>query len=161
MVTGYSRAQIALHWVIFLLIAAQYLLHDAIVAAWAAFQEGREIAFSPLVASHVVGGALIFVLVIWRLLIRARRGAPGEPEGVSRAQAVAAAGMHHTLYLLMILMPISGSVAWFGGVEAAAAGHSVMRIVMIVLVVLHVLAALYHQFVLKNGLIGRMSRPQA
>ncbi len=161
MVTGYSRAQIALHWVIFLLIAMQYILHEPIVAVWQAFQEGREIAFSPLVASHVAGGALVLVLVIWRLVIRSRRGAPGEPAGVSRAQAIAAAGMHHTLYLLMILMPVSGAVAWFGGVDAAAAVHSFLRVVVLVLVALHVLAALYHQFVLKNGLMNRMRTPEA
>jgi len=75
----------------------------------------------------------------------------------SRALAKAA---HVGLYALMILMPLSGSMAWFGGVDLAAQGHNVLKIVLLALVALHVLGALYHQFVLKDGLINRMRRAE-
>lgn len=67
---------------------------------------------------------------------------------------------HVGLYALMILMPLSGAVAWFGGVETAAQGHNVLRIVLLALVALHVVGALYHQFVLRDGTLARMRRAQ-
>ena len=60
----------------------------------------------------------------------------------------------------MILMPLSGSVAWFGGVEVAAQGHNVLKIVLLALVALHVIGALYHQFILRDGTLARMRRAQ-
>jgi cytochrome b561 len=66
---------------------------------------------------------------------------------------------HMGLYALMIAMPLSGAAAWFGGIEAAAEAHEVMKFLMIALVAVHVLAALWHQFWLKDGLLLRMKRP--
>lgn len=64
------------------------------------------------------------------------------------------------LYAVMILMPISGSVAWFGGVQAAAQGHNVMEVALLALVALHVVGAIHHHFLLKHGLINRMRRAE-
>ena len=157
--TGYSRLQIALHWGAALLIVQQYLFKDAISAAWDATTKGLEAAFDPLVLAHVAGGALVMLFALWRLSIRARRGAPAMV-GDSAAQRALAKAAHVGLYALMILMPLSGSMAWFGGVDLAAQGHNVLKIVLLALVALHVLGALYHQFVLKDGLINRMRRAE-
>ncbi len=155
--TGYSRAQIALHWIAALLILQQYVFKDAMSAAWEAFGDGLEIAFDPLVLAHVAGGALVLVFALWRLSIRARRGAPAMV-GESVVQRALAKGTHVGLYALMILMPISGSVAWFGGIDAAAQGHNILKVALLALIALHVAGALWHQFVLKDGLIDRMRR---
>ena len=40
-----------------------------------------------------------------------------------------------------------------------AEAHELMKPLLLILEGLHVLGALYHQFVLKNGLIDRMKRP--
>ncbi len=156
---GYSRLQIALHWIAVLLIAQQYLLKDAIAAAWKAVQEGTEAAFDPLVLAHVAGGAAILLLALWRLSIRARRGAPAAAGG-SAAQRGLAAATHLGLYALMILMPVSGALAWFGGVELAASGHAILKLALLALAALHVAGALYHHFVLRDGLINRMRRAE-
>ncbi len=156
---GYTRLQIALHWGVALLIVQQYLFKDAIAAAWDAAAKGMEIAFNPLVLAHVAGGALAMLLALWRLSIRARRGAPAVV-GDNAAQRALAKAAHVGLYALMILMPLSGSMAWFGGVDLAAQGHNVLKIVLLALVALHVVGALYHQFVLKDGLINRMRRAE-
>ena len=155
--TGYTRLQIALHWIAALLIMQQYLFKDAISAAWEATTKGLESNFNALVLAHVAGGALIMLLALWRLSIRVKRGAPAMV-GDSALQRGLASLTHVGLYALMILMPVSGSVAWFGGVEAAAQGHNILKIVLLALVALHVVGALYHQFVLKDGLINRMRR---
>lgn len=154
---GYTRLQIALHWIAALLIVQQYLFKDAISAAWEAATKGLESAFNPLVLAHVAGGGMVLLFALWRVSIRARRGAP-DAAGDSAMQRALAKAVHLGLYAVMILMPVSGSVAWFGGVEVAAQGHNILKIALLALVALHVGGALYHQFVLKDGLITRMRR---
>ena len=157
--TGYSRLQIALHWLVFVLIAQQFIFKDAISAAWDRVTDGMDAGFDPLVLAHVAGGALVMVFALWRLTLRARRGVPPAIEA-NKVQGVLARLTHVGLYVLLILMPVSGAVAWFGGVEAAAQGHNVMKIVLLALVALHVVGALYHQFVLRDGTLARMRRAQ-
>jgi cytochrome b561 len=155
--TGYTRTQIALHWIAALLILQQYLFKEAMASAWDALRDGLETAFDPLVLAHVAGGALVLAFALWRLAIRAGRGAP-EIVGDSALQRRVATGTHLGLYVLMILMPASGAAAWFGGLEVAAQGHNILKIALLALVALHVAGALWHQFVLKDGLIARMGR---
>lgn len=157
---GYSRLQILLHWGAAALIVQQYLLKDAMSAAWDAATKGVEIAFNPLVLAHVAGGALVLVFALWRLSIKARVGAPAMV-GDSAVQRALAKATHLGLYALMILMPLSGSMAWFGGVELAAQGHNILKIALLALVALHVVGAGYHHFVLKDGLINRMRRAES
>lgn len=156
---GYSIAQIGLHWIVTLLIVLQYVLHDSISRAWRAHVEGREITFDPLVAQHVFGGVLIAILVLWRIALRVRRGAPPPPEEEAPALRLVAKGTHGLLYVLMLLLPLSGGLAWFMDVRPAAGAHEIMKTLLMLLVGLHIAGALYHQFVLGNNLIGRMKRP--
>lgn len=156
---GYTRLQIALHWIAAVLILQQYVFKDAISAAWEAIGKGEETAFSPLVLAHVAGGAMVLVFALWRMSIKARRGAP-PMVGDSAVQRALAKATHLGLYALMILMPISGSLAWFGGLKVAAQGHNILKVVLLALVLLHVVGALYHQFVLKDGLMNRMRGSQ-
>lgn len=158
--TGYSRLQIRLHWVITILIAAQFVFHDAIKAAWQTFTKTGEVAFSPLVAAHVFVGIAVLVLVLWRLVVRFKRGAPLPPEAEHPLLKMAAHLSHWLLYALMVLMPLSGAVAWFGGIQQAATNHFYMKFALMGLVILHILAALFHQLVLKTNLMQRMKTPQ-
>ncbi|MDA5095339.1 cytochrome b/b6 domain-containing protein [Aliiroseovarius sp. KMU-50] len=157
---GYSLAQIRLHWIVAALIAAQYVFKGPIEEAWSAFRDGAEIAFNPLIFAHVVGGMLVLLFALWRLTLRKTRGAPPPPEAEAKPLKIAAHITHWTLYALMIGMPISGGLAWFGGVEQAAFAHNVLKVPLLILAILHVLAALFHQFVLKTNLIARMKRAE-
>lgn len=159
--TGYSRPQIILHWAVALLILLQFVLSDAIGDAFRAAMRGTEIAFNPLIAQHVIGGFLILALVAWRLGLRLTRGAPQPPEKEHPALKLAAHVAHWAFYGLMILLPVSGAVAWFGLVGPAAEAHEVLKAVLMLLVVLHVAAALFHQFVLKTNIMARMKKAQA
>lgn len=60
--TGYSATQIGLHWIVALLVAAQYIFKDSIASAWDAYTPGQEVAFSPLIlaAMSVSGGLMWF-----------------------------------------------------------------------------------------------------
>lgn len=157
--TGYSRPQIAFHWIAALLILLQYLFGGAIAQAWNSIAKGLAPVFDPLVMGHVVGGGLILLLTLGRLLARARRGVPRDMGG-SAAQRALARLTQGGLYALMILMPVSGAVAWFGGVGAAAAGHNILKVLLLALIALHVAGALYHRIILRDGVMDRMLRPQ-
>lgn len=159
--TGYSRSQIVLHWGIALLILFQFLLSDAIGGAFRAAMRGQEAVFDPLVAQHVIGGFVILALVAWRLGLRLTRGAPQPPEKEHPALKLAAHVAHWAFYALMILLPVSGAVAWFGLSGPAAGAHEVLKAVLMALVGLHVAAALFHQFVLKTDIMARMKKAQA
>jgi len=157
---GYSRLQIRLHWIVFGLIALQYIFAESMEKAWGIVVKGGTVEFSPLIAAHVFGGMAIMLLVLLRLVVRLKRGAPADAEGTSAAQGKVMHAMHWTLYLLMILMPLSGSLAWFGGIEQAAVNHNILKVALMVVVGLHVAAALFHQFVVKDNIIDRMRTPR-
>jgi cytochrome b561 len=156
---GYTPAQIALHWAVVVLFAVQVASGDAISAAFETLRETGTFAFALGIAAHVGAGLGVLAFALWRLALRARHGAPPPPPG-TRAQHLAAAGVHLALYAVMILMPVSGAVAWFGGVEAAAEAHEAMKPAALLLILVHVGAAVWHQVVLKDGLMARMARPR-
>lgn len=157
---GYSRTQIGLHWFIAALIVAQFVLHDPIVAAWEAMAKGETPVIGPLVLTHVIGGSLVLVLVVWRLAVRMRRGVPALPENEAPLLKGLAHLTHWTLYALMVVLPITGLAAWFGGSETADFIHTSLKLPLLGLVVLHFAAALSQQFVMRTGLINRMLRAE-
>ncbi|MDB4224552.1 cytochrome b/b6 domain-containing protein [Granulosicoccus sp.] len=157
---GYNRVQIALHWVIAALFISQFVLHDPIVAAWKAKTEGLDPELGVLIAGHVFGGITILLLAIWRIVIRLRRGVPALPEKEHPLLKLAAHVIHGALYALMILLPLTGMATWFGGSLLADTIHTTLKFPLLVLVLLHVLGALFQQFILKTQLMQRMTRSQ-
>lgn len=153
----YSKTQIALHWLVAVLVIAQFVFHESIANAWDLFLEGKPGGFDPLVMAHVVGGGLILVLVLWRMAIRRGQGAVVPVAGTSPFMAQVTHLGHLALYGILVLMALSGSGAWFGEVKQAAEVHGILRFVALALIAGHFAAALYHQFYLKDGLLSRMS----
>jgi cytochrome b561 len=158
--SSYSRTQIWLHWIVAGLIAGQYLFKDAISKAYDAFVNGTQVAFDPLVLAHVAGGTLILGLMVWRLALRTTRGVPQPPKEEARALKFLAHVAHWSFYAVVAAMALSGLAAWFGEIETAAGVHSILKIALLALIALHVIAALFHQFVLKTNILRRMSRSQ-
>lgn len=160
-----------LHWGMFLLI----------LGAWFAVETREEFPKgtaerSQWMSLHMALGLSIFFLVWVRL---AARFSQVTPTGTGPAlQQKLATLVHLGLYLLMILMPVTGLVAaqltgkpvsWFGVIdipmffsENKELGESFEELhgagwnAMMVLVGLHAAAALYHQFVSKDGTLRRM-----
>lgn len=153
----YSKTQIVLHWAVALLIVGQFVFHEYIAAAWRAFRQGQDVVFHPLIAAHVFGGIAILALVLWRMVLRARQGAVAPVAGTSPLMARAAHWGHIALYAVIALAGLSGLTAWFGEVMIAGELHETLKPVILVLVGGHILASLYHQFYLKDGLMRRMS----
>lgn len=157
---GYSSAQIALHWVIALLIAGQFLFNEPISDAFRSLMRGSEPPFSWGVWAHIAGGVTILLLAVWRVALRRSRGAPPPPEGEHSLLGRLATLGHMALYVLILGLPVGGLVAWFGGVGLAGEAHEVLSNVLLFVVAVHVLAALWHQFWLKDNLLARMMRAE-
>lgn len=157
---GYTLTQILLHWAVFLLVAFQLVFGEGMSASYRAeLREGADPTTAAWV--HFAVGLMILAFVLWRIAIKARRGAPALPENEPAALKLAANLTHLALYLLMILLVVSGGLAWFAGQRWAAEAHEILKPVTILLILLHVGGALYHQIVLKTDVMKRMGRPEA
>ncbi|MEO8241773.1 MAG: cytochrome b/b6 domain-containing protein [bacterium] len=162
MVKGFSRTQIALHWAVALLILYNLLLGDDMSHLWRRItQGGLTLPTTTGAWIHIIVGSLVLILVLWRLILRFTRGVPAAPEGESDMMKLAGDAGHIALYVLMIALPVTGLLAWYGGVTSLGDIHGGLLKVLLWLVIAgHVLAAFYHHFVLKDGLLNRMRKPQ-
>jgi len=155
--TSFSGLQITLHWAIAVLIAANWLVSDGMGRALHQRLDGQVVTGNTP-TFHVYAGITILVLVLGRLVVRLMQGAPEAPDADTFIGKIGV-WTHFALYALMVLVPVIGMMAWFGGIEPAGDIHTVLMNVMMILVILHALAALYHQFVLRDGLLMRMLKP--
>lgn len=124
---------------------------------------------------HMSMGIIILVLTLIRLAVRFKTAKPVEADIGNALLNKLGVMAHYVLYVLVILMAISGigismltglADIVFNGSDAALpasfddllprAAHGVLGIILLLTIVAHVLAALYHQFVRKDGLLGRM-----
>lgn len=159
---GYSATQIALHWIVAVLIITQLVFGEGIGDAFRKLRETGVASYDTMTLGHIGAGALVLVLAVWRLALRLRRGVPEASHTGPKALVRAAELGHWAFYALMIAVPISGLVAWFGGgIETAAELHELAKPVLVILIAGHVLAALWHHFWLKDGLLHRMRRAEA
>ncbi len=153
---GYSGLQIALHWGIAVLIPLAWLSSGGAQAARDALEKGGA---APAFVPHVGFGLVSLALVVLRLAIRLRRGAPAAPGVPGSLQVRAADWGHRLIYFLMIAVPLGGISIWFGGMDNGAI-HGLFANVLMIVVLGHALMAIYHQYIVKDGLIGRMMKPE-
>ena len=169
--TRYTATAIALHW----------LLALAIVGAFSLGLYMADLPLSPqrvkLYNWHKWAGVTILALSALRLLWRlTHRPPPDAPMAAWQQRAAHLA--HGGLYLLFFAVPLMGwayssaagfPIVWFGvlplpdllPVDKALAlaikpVHGWLAWTLMVLVALHVAAALKHQFIERDGLIARM-----
>jgi len=169
---AYGLVAQALHWLVVAGITAQF------VWAWRIDRTDSIRAEFALVNQHKSIGMTVLALVVVRLLWRAFNRPPPFPSSMSAWERLSAATAHWMLYALILAMPLSGWIytsaagfgpEFFGLVDIPAlvgqnerledlfgAVHEWLAICILALVAIHVLAALRHQFVLKDGLLKRM-----
>lgn len=153
--TGYSAIQIGLHWIIAILILVAWLSGEGAEEAMEAFEDGASTGFVP----HFAFGLTILTLVVLRLVIRLTRGAPAVPGTPGSWQVMAAVWGHRLIYLLMIAVPLGGASVFFLGLEVGEI-HGLAANILMLVVLGHALMALFHQYVLKDGLLRRMMRAE-
>jgi len=169
----YNLFSVVIHWVMALLILITWSI--AIVVGDMPLSPLRIVGFS----WHKWLGITVLFLVIIRLLWRATHPAPKLDLKMPIWQEKVMTLTHVALYLLMFAIPLVGwlmssakgyTVNYFGLFDLPdlvgkdkALGHQLKEVhellanVLVALVGLHVLAALKHQFIDKDGLLGRMS----
>ncbi len=151
----YSGVQITLHWLISGLIVANYVLSEGMPEIFDGTIEGKPVVgwVAPV---HVWIGMAVLGLVLVRLVMRSLQGVPEVPDYsvMHRIGGV----VHYVLYALMIAVPALGAITWFWGVDATADWHVYAMNAMMLLALGHAAAAIFHQFVLKDGLLMRMIR---
>ena len=170
---GYSAVARTFHWV----TAALVLTMLPIGIAMATFDLGPAVE-DPLYHIHRSIGALVLVITVGRLTYRLFNPAPPLPVDMPAWQHFAALATHWGLYAFLIVQPIVGWIAtsayraptlffWLFELppiwqedrafsEAMFVVHRAMGITIAILVCVHIGAALYHHFVLKDRVLARM-----
>lgn len=172
----YTRTARGLHWATVILLAAQipvgvYMVYrGATLNLW----DGTTNA---LYSAHKLSGVVILALVVWRLAYRLSRGAPADEPTLEPWQRAASHASHWALYALMVSVPVAGYVGVslfpaldiFGlfslpgvvapdkaAAETAFGVHKLLVILLVVVLAVHVAAALFHYVVRKDNVLGRM-----
>lgn len=155
--TPYRPAQIWLHWIVVIGVILQIGFNSAIVAVVEARETGQMPAPGDMTWAwfHVGIGSLILLAVIARLVLRARHGVPGHAPGTSAVQARITQVMHMALYGLLIGMVFTGMLTW-NGIAPLGDLHSALGTALFFAALAHAAAALFNQFVRKDGTLARM-----
>ena len=171
----YAPLSRGLHW----LTAALVMTLVIPMGLWIAyFRPADEALKMRLYNLHESFGLVVFALILVRVLYRIARPAPPWPNDTPRGVRAVARISHGLLYLLLILMPISGFLAtnaWgfplalfevlpipspIGKDEALAkvlsTVHWVGAAAFGALLSLHIAGAIYHRFVRHDSLSHRM-----
>lgn len=169
---AYTRTAIALHWLTAVLILAALPLGLTMT----------EMPLSPqklkFYAWHKWLGVTVFLLVVLRLAWRATHRPPPLPASVPAWQRSAANVTHWLLYALMLAIPLSGwlmssakgfQTVYLGLVpipdllakdealgESLATLHAVLAYSLMVLLTVHVAAAVKHHWVDRDEVLGRL-----
>lgn len=170
----YSRGAIAFHWIIAILILLNFL------GAWQA-EDLPKVEKMAIMAGHKAMGITILALSVLRLVWRVVYRPPPLIESLKAWEAALAKVTHSAFYFLTIAVPLAGwgmhsagsggkPVSWFGQFDIPAlpvsadkptAGmfhemHEIFAFAMLLLIVLHVGAALKHQFLDRDGTMRRV-----
>jgi cytochrome b561 len=169
-VPAYGVVARTLHWLTALLIALQFVI------GWTMPDVHKDTQPVGLIAWHLgVGATLVAVMVvrvIWRLAHRP------PPDELPPLLAVLSRITHLLLYITLLLVPILGWInASSRGWTVRLAGvvtypsvsrpgspfghemgdvHGILAWALFALIVLHIVAALFHRFVLKDHVLQRM-----
>jgi cytochrome b561 len=169
----YDPVARALHWLVAGLAVVVVSLGWAIPGA-PRESESRDL----LLLLHRSVGLSILALMVVRVVWRLGHPPPPLPTGFPRIEALAAHADHALMYVLFLVMPLSGylnaasaghSVSLFGLVaipplvpenarlsQAAIAVHLLGQFAVYGLVAIHVAAALMHRLVRRNTILERM-----
>lgn len=151
----YDRVSIWIHWTTAALIAGLF----ASGWLWDLYERGST-GRMYLFRAHIAMGSTVLALALLRVGWRLTHAAPPLPEGMSRPVAIAARATHGLLYLAILVQPALGLVAIsaFGKTLGRWPRelHASLTWVILAIIVLHVAAALWHQFIRRDGLLARM-----
>jgi cytochrome b561 len=172
-IEAYGPVARAVHWTVAALAVVVVALGWAMTSAPRS-GDSREL----LLSLHRSIGLLILAFMVFRVLWRLTHPPPPLPTGFPRLEAAAAHADHALLYIVFLVMPLTGllnaaaaghPVSVFGLftippllredpilAQVAVATHLVGQFIVYALVAIHVAAALTHRFVRRNRILDRM-----
>ncbi|MFZ4806784.1 MAG: cytochrome b [Hyphomicrobiaceae bacterium] len=129
-----------------------------------------------LYSTHKLLGFMLFWIMLWRLTSRFRTGVPSPVATLTPIQRIGSEAVHWALYGLLFVVPLLG---WLGvsmypalnifglfslpsltgksdAAETVLWIHKALAWALVGLAGLHIAAALFHYFVLKDGVLARM-----
>jgi len=167
--TRYGTVAIAIHWLTALAIFGM------LISGLAAANSADPATELTLLRGHAIMGTLIGVLtllrIVWWLGFDRR---PADPAGMSRLQVLAAHTVHYGLYVVILVLVSSGIATIIlsgAGVQLLGTAppplpdftlappftvHGLLARGLIALLIGHIGAALWHQFVRHDHLLARM-----
>ncbi|WP_454722979.1 MULTISPECIES: cytochrome b [Cupriavidus] len=170
---GYGATAIGLHWIIALMIFAAFGLGLYMTGI-----PGLSMLKLKLFSWHKWLGVTVFAIAVLRVLWRATHRAPAPAAGTPAWQAAAAHAAHMLLYVLILVVPVTGylyscaagvPVVYLGIVplpsligpddalkEILKQTHIWLNYLMAAIVVIHAAAAIKHQFIERDGTLARM-----
>lgn len=172
---GYAPAQKALHWIVALLFAG--LVPVGVIMAHRAEANIFDEVTNRLYSGHKLVGFVVLWLMVLRIVVKRRQGAPPPVATLTRFERIAATAVHHSLYLMLVLTPLIGwagvsaypALEVFGlfslppilpANEALALKifklHKALAIFTVLLVLAHVGAAFLHGVIKRDGVMNRM-----
>lgn len=166
----YSRRMVIIHWLTLALLLLAWYLGDMLVDA-------RMEKAAPLLGyfAHALLGMTILLLTALRLIYRGEDGTP--PRAGNSLLEIVGRGVHFSLYILLMLLSISGFMVLLTSAVGAALVtgdtivlpaeytgpsliphlvHEVLVYVLVAVVAVHMLGAARHQFIIRDGLMRRM-----
>lgn len=167
---GYGSVTKTFHWLIF------FLLLFMVILGYSLDEIPKDVR-SVYSNIHKLTGVLILVLTLMRAAWALANPKPLLPLDTPEWQKTAERTVHLLLYLVVIAMPIvgligssaAGKLPHMGGVSigfaikqnkalvsASFATHELLAIILIILVSIHVGAALYHCFIKHDDTLSRM-----
>lgn len=167
--TRHHPLLVSLHWLTVFLVFAAFGLGK--------FMSGQpnEAAKVPLLAAHMALGLMTLVVIVGRFIARMRLPKPAYASTGNALLDKLGEVVHYALYLLVLLMSISGmSLSMQAGLTPIVFGasgaslpadfyslsarllHGFVALALLLLILLHIGAAFYHQFMLKDNLLARM-----
>jgi cytochrome b561 len=164
----YQPVLVALHWLLALMILGLLCLGFFVLAD----MPNTDPKKLDILVWHMAGGMFVLALMILRLIIRRWSARPAtSTTGSPRLDRLASIA-HQSFYVIVFLMIASGwSTGWLisgafqpngeplpdsFAVLPTFQAHAVLATLLATLIAAHIAAALYHQFVLKDGLLRRM-----
>jgi cytochrome b561 len=158
----YHPLLVSLHWLVVILV-------------FAAFTLGKFMSGQPNDDANMALGIVTLIVIVVRFIARLRL--PKPPRATTGSALLDKIGVlvHYGLYVFILLMSISGislsmqaglTSIVFGGSGASLPSdfyafnarilHGIIAPTLLILVLLHVGAAFYHQLALKDNLLARM-----
>ena len=151
---SYNTAQILLHWAIAALIIFNYFVSDGMGRAFRQHLDDNNAGYNLVSSLHAYVGLAIIALVVIRIIVRfmSKKTKTASTNLFDRVSRI----VHECLYLLMFLVPVFGAISWYLGIHFMGDVHEIAMNIMMTLVLLHAFAALFHQYVLKDGTLLKM-----